>query len=163
MKIEKDKVVTIHYSVAETGAEPTEDSRKTDQPMMYLHGHGGVVESLARELEGKTKGDKIQVSLENAYGDYHADAKQRVSINHIMKEGKGKPKLSPGMVVYLNTKEGPRIVTVIKVGLKAVDVDLNHPFAGKVLDFNVDVLDVRDATSEELAHGHAHGHGGVEH
>ncbi len=163
VNIEKNKVVTIHYSIGEPGKALFEDSRIDGKPLMYLHGQGGIVESLANELEGKSKGDNIQVTLENAYGEHYPEATQRVSINHIVKKGKKKPKLSPGMVVYLNTKDSPRAVTVIKVGLKAVDVDLNHPFAGKTLDYNVDVLDVRDATADELAHGHAHGAGGVEH
>ena len=72
-------------------------------------------------------------------------------------------RLAPGMQVVLPTEMGQRAMTVLKVGMSVVDVDLNHPMAGKSLDFAVDVLEVRAASEEEIAHGHAHGDGGVQH
>ena len=162
MQIEKDKVVTVHYRVSEPGGEVLEDSHD-DQPLAYLHGHHGMIQALEEELLGKGVGDKVSKAVDNAYG-MHEDAQvQRVSINHVIRAGKAKPKLKPGMVVQINTQHGPRPVTVVKVGLKAVDVDTNHPYAGKTLQFDVEVLKVRDATVEELSHGHAHGEGGVHH
>ena len=71
--------------------------------------------------------------------------------------------LTQHMLIYLNTKNGPQPAIVVKAGLKTLDVDVNHPFAGKTLTFEVEVLDVRDATEEELQHGHAHGAGGHQH
>lgn len=67
------------------------------------------------------------------------------------------------MTVQINTNHGPRDVTVVKAGLKTIDVDTNHPLAGRTLNFEIEVLDVRDATAEEIAHGHAHGAGGHQH
>ncbi|MFZ9934152.1 MAG: peptidylprolyl isomerase, partial [Arenimonas sp.] len=72
-------------------------------------------------------------------------------------------KLVNGQQVVLPTEMGPRAMTILKVGMTTVDVDLNHPLAGKSLDFTVEILDVRAATEEEIAHGHVHGEGGVQH
>jgi len=162
MQIEKDKVVTVHYRVSEPQGEVIEDSHD-DEPLVYLHGYKAMVQALEDEMLGKGVGDKVSLTVENAYGEREEGQIQRVSINHIVREGKAKPKLRPGMVVYLNTKQGSRPVTVVKVGLKSVDVDTNHPYAGKPLQFDVEVLKVRDATADEISHGHVHGEGGVHH
>jgi len=162
MQIEKDKVVTVHYCVSEPQGEVIEDSHG-DEPLVYLHGYNAMVQTLEDEMLGKGVGDKVSLTVENAYGEREEGQVQRVSINHIVREGKAKPKLKPGMMVYLNTKQGSRPVTVMKVGLKSVDVDTNHPYAGKTLQFDVEVLKVRDATADEISHGHVHGEGGVHH
>ena len=86
---------------------------------------------------------------------------QRVSIKHVV--SRGVKKFKPGMVVQVNTEHGPRDVRVVKAGLKTLDVDTNHPLAGRTLVFEIDIVNVRDATAEELAHGHAHGEGGHQH
>lgn len=162
MQIEKNKVVTANYRVTEPGGVLLEDS--DDAPITFLHGHNTMIESVEAALVGKGAGDKIEITVENAYGERDENKLQRVSINHIVREGKAKPKLKPGMMVYLNTADqGYLPVTVIKMGLKAVDVDTNHPFAGKTLQFNLEVLNVRDATADEISHGHVHGEGGVQH
>src|SRR3569623_977054 len=116
-------------------------------------------------MAGKQAGDRFSVTLSpvKAYGARRSDAVQRVSFKHVMTRGNKKETLQPGKVVQVNTLQGPRDVTVIKAGLKTVDVDTNHPLAGKTLSFDIEVVDVRDATTDELAHGHAHGAGGHEH
>ncbi|HHJ80560.1 MAG TPA: peptidylprolyl isomerase [Candidatus Tenderia electrophaga] len=162
MQIEKDKVVTVHYRVSSLLGEVIEDSHD-DEPLVYLHGYQAMVQALEDEMLGKAAGDKVSLTVENAYGEREEGLQQRVSINHIVREGKSKPKLKPGMMVYLNTKQGSRPVTVVKAGLKFVDVDTNHPYAGKPLTFDVEVLKVRDATADEISHGHVHGEGGVHH
>jgi len=162
MQIEKDKVVTVHYRVSDLFGEKIEDSHD-DEPLVYLHGYNAMVQALEDEMLGKGVGDKVSLTVDNAYGEREDGQVQRVSINHIVREGKAKPKLKPGMMVYLNTKQGSRPVTVVKVGLKSVDVDTNHPYAGKPLQFDVEVLKVRDATADEISHGHVHGEGGVHH
>ena len=163
MNIEKDKVVSIHYKAKE-GDEVLESSYIA-APMLYLHGHGGVFPALEEALVGKVAGDNITVTLtpEQAYGERDENAIQRVSLKHLVNQGKKKEKYRPGMIVYLNTKHGPQPAMVVKAGLKTLDVDVNHPFAGKTLTFEVEVMDVRDATEEELTHGHAHGAGGHQH
>lgn len=164
MSIANNKVVSIHYRLTEENGELLEQSPE-HTPLIYLHGHAGVLPSLQDALTGKVVGDKVSITLspEQGYGQKSQGGIQRVSINHILREGKAKPKLQPGMLVYLNTKDGPYPATVIKVGLKTVDVDLNHPYAGKSLHFDIEVVAVRDATPEEIDHGHVHGEGGVQH
>jgi len=162
MNIAKDKVVTVHYRVSEPQGEKIEDSYG-GEPLVYLHGYNAMNPTLEEAMLGKGVSDKVSVTVDNAYGKREEDQVQRVSINHIMREGKAKPKLKPGMMVYLNTKQGSRPVTVVKMGLKSVDIDTNHPYAGKALQFDVEVLKVRDATMDEISHGHVHGDGGVHH
>ncbi len=162
MKIEKDKVVAVHYKVSTPDGQLVEDSH-SGSPLVYLHGHDGMLKALEAAIDGKEVGDNISTLIENAYGEREDNQITRVSIKHVMTEGKGKPKLAPGMVIYLNSDQGPQPVTVVKVGLKVLDVDTNHPYAGQDLNFEVEVIDVRDATDDELEHGHAHGEGGVQH
>lgn len=159
MLIEKDKVVSFHFKVIENG-ELLESSGDGD-PMLYMHGHNGLITGLESELAGKKVGDNFSVMLEpkDAYGIPLESSKQRISKKHLATKGK----LQVGMVVDINTTEGLRQATIVKVGKFNVDVDTNHPFAGKTLTFEVDIVDVRDATSEELTHGHAHGAGGHQH
>lgn len=164
MKIAADKVVSFHYRLSEPGQEIVEDSHD-DQPVVYLHGHGGMLPGLEEALAGKQAGDKFTVTLppEKAYGPRRADSVQRISVKHVVNPGHKKVSYRPGMVVQLNTEHGPREVTVVKAGLKTIDVDTNHPMAGRTLQFEVEVVDVRDASDEEIAHGHVHGEGGHAH
>lgn len=163
MVVEKNKVVTFHYRLTESG-KVLEESHG-GSPMVYLHGHPGLIKGLEEALEGKKAGHHLTVTVppEKAYGPRYPNALQRVSINHVIKSSSAKPKFQPGMVVQLNTQNGPQPVVVLKVGLKNLDVDTNHPLAGKTLTFDLDVIDIREATSEELAHGHVHGEGGHHH
>jgi FKBP-type peptidyl-prolyl cis-trans isomerase SlyD len=154
MEIATNKVVTFHYKVADTQGSFSESSEGGD-PVAYLHGRGNIVPGLENELRGKQAGDEFQVTVppEDAYGHRDDTALQRVPIKHLIRPGR----LAPGKVVAINTERGEVPATVLKVGRFNVDVDLNHPLAGKTLVFDVKVVDVRDATEEELAHGHAHG------
>lgn len=164
MLIAADKVVSFHYRLSEPGREVIEDSRD-DQPVVYLHGYDGMLAGLEEALTGKQAGDKFTVTLppEKAYGRRRDDAVQRISAKRVINPGNKKISYRPGMVVQVNTDHGPREVTVIKAGLKTLDVDVNHPMAGRTLQFEVEVVEVRDATAEEIAHGHAHGAGGHHH
>ena len=159
MIIEKDKVISFHFKVLENG-ELLESSGDGD-PMLYMHGRNGLISGLESELTGKNPGESFSVTLEpkDAYGIPLESSKQRISKKHLATKGK----LQVGMVVDINTTDGLRQATIIKVGKFNVDVDTNHPFAGKTLTFEVDIVDVRDATGEELTHGHAHGAGGHQH
>ncbi|MFT5425743.1 MAG: FKBP-type peptidyl-prolyl cis-trans isomerase SlyD [Gammaproteobacteria bacterium] len=159
MLIEKDKVVSFHFKITEDD-ELLESSRE-GEPMLYMHGRHSLVSGLEKALLGKKAGESFSVTLEpnDAYGIPLDSSKQRISIKHITTKGK----LRPGMVVDINTTNGLRQATVIKVGRYNVDIDTNHPMAGKTLTFEIEVIDVRDAENEELAHGHAHGAGGHHH
>jgi FKBP-type peptidyl-prolyl cis-trans isomerase SlyD len=159
MKIEKDRVVRFHYAVAEQGAEPVESSQG-GEPLAILAGHGNIIPGLEKAMEGREAGEKfaVDVPAAEAYGEKREGLTQRVPKKHF-----GDQRLEPGMQVVLNTNFGPRAVTIEKVGMSVVDVDLNHPMAGKDLHFDIEVVDVREATAEELEHGHVHGDGGHHH
>ena len=159
MIIEKNSVVTFHYSVAETGQAPIENSAG-GQPLTVLVGHGAIIPGLEAALTGKQAGEHLEVTVtpDQAYGERREGMQQRIP-KKLFKNAK----LAPGMQVVLPTEMGPRAMTILKVGLSAVDVDLNHPMAGKSLDFSIEILSVRAATEEEIAHGHVHGEGGVQH
>jgi FKBP-type peptidyl-prolyl cis-trans isomerase SlyD len=159
MKIEKDRVVRFHYTVSEPGQEPLESSKERD-PMAILVGHGNIIPGLEKALEGHEAGDAfgVDVGAADAYGERRDGMSQRVPKKHFNER-----RLEPGMQVVLNTNFGPRAVTVQKVGMSVVDVDLNHPMAGKDLHFDIEVVEVREASPEEVEHGHVHGDGGHQH
>jgi FKBP-type peptidyl-prolyl cis-trans isomerase SlyD len=159
MKIEKDRVVRFHYTVSETGGEPMESSKERE-PLAILAGHGNIIPGLDKALEGREAGDSfgVDVAAAEAYGERREGLSQRVPKKHF-----GAQKLTPGLQVVLNTNFGPRAVTIQKVGMSVVDVDLNHPMAGKDLHFDIEVVEVREASEEEIAHGHVHGEGGHHH
>ena len=160
MKIEKDRVVRFHYTVSEAGEAPVESSKEGGDPLTILVGHGNIIPGLEKALEGKEAGDsfKAAVPAAEAYGERREGLSQRIPKKHF-----GAQKLEPGMQVVLQTNFGPPAVTIEKVGMSVVDVDLNHPMAGKDLDFDLEVVEVREASAEELAHGHVHGDGGHQH
>jgi FKBP-type peptidyl-prolyl cis-trans isomerase SlyD len=160
MQAEKDKVVSIHYTVSEEPGDQIETSRGRD-PMRFLFGHGNIIPGLEQAIAGRTAGAAFDVVIEpeQAYGKRREDFVQRVPKKYF----RDPAHLQPGMSTTLSTRDGPRSVTVLKIGSSVVDVDLNHPLAGKTLRFAVEITDVRDATEEELAHGHAHGPEGHHH
>ena len=137
-----------------------ENSKDGGQPLAILFGHGNIIPGLEKAMDGREAGDsfKADVPAADAYGERRDGLSQRVPKKHF-----GAQKLAPGMQVVLNTNFGPRAVTVEKVGMTVVDVDLNHPMAGKDLHFDIDVVEVREATPEELEHHHVHGDGGHHH
>lgn len=159
MQIQENSVVQFHYSLTENGTE-LEGSRQ-GSPLLYLHGHNQMLPKLEEALAGKTAGDKLQLTLApaDAYGEHQDDAIQSVQVKHLQ----GAKKWKPGMVAWINTDQGERQVTVVKVGMFKAEVDTNHPLAGKTVTFDIEVLSVRAASEEELAHGHAHGEGGHHH
>jgi FKBP-type peptidyl-prolyl cis-trans isomerase SlyD len=162
MQAGKDKVISFHYSLTVDG-EKVESSVETGQPLWILLGHGQLIPGLEAGLEGKSVGDAFDVEIapDQGYGQRQEGMTQRVPKKYFPKQGKG---LKPGDSTVLSLKEGGnRVVVVQKVGSSVVDVDLNHPMAGKTLNFHIDVQSVRDASEEELAHGHAHPDGAAAH
>lgn len=158
MTIEKNSVVSFHYTVSEGGAQI--ESSHGGEPLTILYGAGNIIPGLESALEGRAAGDKIEATIapEDAYGQRRDDFVQRVPKKYFKET-----RLEPGMTVGIHTGQGPRMVTVLKVGMSVVDVDLNHPMAGKTLQFAIEILDVRAASEEEIAHGHVHGPGGHHH
>ena len=164
MKIEKDRVVVFHYSVSDAAAhaagEAPLESSESSGPLAILSGHGNIIPGLEKAMEGHEAGDKFEVDVAavDAYGELQPGLTQRVPKKHF----KG-ARLEPGMQAVLPTNFGPRAVTILKVGMSVVDVDLNHPMAGKDLHFALEIVEVREASAEEIAHGHVHGEGGHQH
>jgi len=155
-----DTVVTFHYSLRSEDGTLIESS-EGQSPVIYMHGHNNIVPGLEEQMVGKHSGDKFSATVppEGAYGLRDPNALQRVPIKHLQSKGK----IEPGQMVAVNTRDGARHALVVKVGHFNVDLDLNHPLAGKTLVFEIEIVDVRAATQEELAHGHAHGPGGHGH
>jgi len=160
MLIADKKVASFHYTLSNEQGEQIESSRER-QPMSYLHGARNIIPGLENALAGKAAGDQFQVTIPpaEAYGERRADQVQRVPAKHF----RDARKLKPGQLVSIQTRRGPIQATVVKVGRFNIDVDTNHPLAGQTLTFDVEVLAVRDATNEEIEHGHVHGPGGVDH
>jgi FKBP-type peptidyl-prolyl cis-trans isomerase SlyD len=160
MSIQKDSVVTLHYTLKDDAGEVI-DSSDGGEPLAYLHGHGNLVVGLERELTGKVAGDKLSVKVtpQDGYGERDAAMVQRLPRRQL----KGIAKLYVGMKLHAQTQEGPREVTVTQVLGDTVTIDANHPLAGKNLNFDIEITDVRDASSEELEHGHVHGDHGHHH
>ena len=160
LTVAKDHVAEIHYVLHNTSGEELESTRN-DAPRAFLVGHRGILAGLEEELLGKQTGDTLEVTLppERAFGLRDEAQVERMSKKYF----KHVKRLEKGMVTQVNTKNGPRPITILKVGSKVVDVDLNHPRAGETLRFSLEVMAVRKATDEELAHGHAHGAGGHQH
>lgn len=165
MLIEANKVVTFHYRMNESGQDILEDSHQGGNPVVYLHGYQGMLKGLEDAMTGKQAGDHFTVTLppEDAYGLRYENSQQRISMKHVVNNSKKKVIYKPGSVVQVNTEQGPRPAIVLKVGLKTLDIDTSHPLAGKALTFAVEIIDVRDATAEEIAHRHVHGEGGHQH
>jgi FKBP-type peptidyl-prolyl cis-trans isomerase SlyD len=160
MAITQHSVVTFHYTLTGENGETLESTRERD-PMLYLHGAGNIIPGLEKAMDGREKGDTFSVTVtpEEAYGPRVAGKVQRVAAKHFPQPRR----LKPGQRVQLQTRRGPMPATVLKVGRFNIDIDANHPLAGRTLTFDVEIVDVRDATAEEIAHRHAHGPGGAQH
>jgi FKBP-type peptidyl-prolyl cis-trans isomerase SlyD len=152
MQITKNKVAGIHYTLRDNSGTVIDTSDGRD-PLYYLHGSGNLIAGMEEGLEGKAKGDKLQlkISPEKGYGEKDPAMTQKVP-----RSAFGEQEVRKGM--KFSTDQGA-VVTVTDVGLEAVTVDANHPLAGVELNFAVEVMEVRNATQEEMEHGHVHGPG----
>ena len=162
MKAEKDKVVTFHYHLTDESGTKVDSSHDRAEPLTVLFGHGQIIPGLEQAMDGHEPGDKFDVRVppEQGYGERREDFTQRVPKKYF----RDADQLKPGDATVLSVQGGGyRQVVVLKVGSSVVDVDLNHPMAGKTLSFDIEVTDVRDATAEEVEHGHVHGEGGHHH
>jgi FKBP-type peptidyl-prolyl cis-trans isomerase SlyD len=161
MQISKDTVAAFHYRLTDASGKQLEDSRERGQPQWYLHGRGHIVPGLEAALEGQIAGAQLtlDVPAAQAYGPRKPDNQVRVPLKRL----KDIKPLKVGTLLTLQMPEGNQVATVVKLGMTVADLDLNHPLAGQDLHFDVEVLEVRAASSEELAHGHAHPPGMAEH
>lgn len=155
-----EKVVSIEFEVRERGT--VLDGADRDNPLVYLHGARNIVPGLERALEGKAVGDRVEVTVSPGQG--YGERRKMKPLSIRRSELPHDMKVERGARLLMRGPEGQMIpLWVIKVQGPTVLADANHPMAGKSLDFTASVLDVRDATEEELAHGHVHGPGGHDH
>lgn len=156
MQIAKHKVASIHYTLTDNSGTVL-DSSQGHEPLNYLHGAGNLIPGMEEGLEGKSTGAKfdLKVSPEKGYGVLNENLVQAVP-----KSAFGDQKIELGM--QFQTGKG-QIVTVKEVGKDSIQVDGNHPLAGVELNFAVEVMEVRDATDDEIQHGHVHGPNGHHH
>ncbi|MGB1290011.1 MAG: FKBP-type peptidyl-prolyl cis-trans isomerase [Porticoccaceae bacterium] len=160
MKIKNNSVVSFHYSLTDDDGISI-DSSEGKEPLGYLHGAGNIIPGLEKALEGKAVGDSLTVAVKAAegYGEV-----QKELIQEVPREAfQGIDTIEPGMQFEAQTGQGGSVpVTVIAVTEELVTVDGNHPLAGKNLNFDVSIEEIREASEEEIAHGHIHGLGGEE-
>lgn len=157
MKIAKDCVVHLHYTLKDEDGKQIESSRG-EAPMSYLHGHNNIIPGLEEALVDKAAGDQVTVTVppEKGYGLAQPGLQQRIALKYLQ----GAKTWRPGMIAVVQTEQGPRQVQVVKVGRFMADVDLNHPMAGKTLTFEVEIVSVRAGDASEIDHGHVHEDGG---
>ncbi|KJK01078.1 peptidylprolyl isomerase [Pseudomonas sp. 21] len=161
MQIAANKAVSIDYTLTNDAGEVI-DSSAGGAPLVYLHGAHNIIGGLEKALEGKQVGDELDVTVEpaEAYGEYSAELV--ATLTREMFEGVDE--LEVGMQFHASAPDGGmQIVTIRDIEGDDVIVDGNHPLAGQRLNFKVKVVDIRDASAEEVAHGHVHGEGGHHH
>lgn len=160
MQIAANCVAYIHYTLTDEGGAVL-DSSSGGEPLAYLHGAGNIIPGLEKALEGKQAGDKlaVQVAPEEGYGVRDEGLVQQVP----RRAFQGVKDIKAGMRFHANTGHGAAQVMVTQVQGDMVTIDGNHALAGVTLNFAVEVSKVREATAEELMHGHVHGAGGHEH
>lgn len=160
MQISERSVASFHYTLTDDQGQVI-DSSEGREPLTYLHGTGQIVPGLEKAMEGRQAGDqfKVDVAPEEGYGVHHAELMQEVPREAFQ----GMDDIQPGMQFQGRGPQGVINVTVTKVDADKVHIDGNHPLAGKTLHFAIEVTEVRDASEEEIAHGHVHGEGGHHH
>ena len=160
MQIADKTVVSIHYTLTNADGE-TLDSSVGQDPLVYLHGSNNIIAGLEAALLGKSAGDSLQVSVEpgEGYGELRDELVQEVDRSAFQ----GVDEIDVGMQFMAQTPWGEQPVTVVKVEGDNITLDGNHPLAGQVLNFDVEVVEIREASAEELDHGHVHGPGGHHH
>ena len=160
MKISKNKVVSIHYTLRNDAGEVL-DSSVNAQPLYFLQGFGNIIPGLENALEEKEAGDKINVSIPpaEAYGHRNDNLIQDVPKDKFQEPDQ----IQQGSQVQIQTNHGVRGAVISKIDGDMVTLDMNHPLADMTLHFDVEVVEVREASEEEISHGHVHGPGGHHH
>ncbi|GIX43422.1 MAG: peptidyl-prolyl cis-trans isomerase [Leptospiraceae bacterium] len=153
MKVQKNTVVTIDYTLKDDNGNIIDTSQGRG-PLKYLHGNGNLIPGLEKALEGKEAGESFSVTIppEDGYGYKDEGLIQEVPRN-LFDDSNG---LEVGMQFQAQTEQGTYILTIQEIKENTVVVDGNHPLAGQNLNFDINIIDVREATADELAHGHAH-------
>jgi FKBP-type peptidyl-prolyl cis-trans isomerase SlyD len=170
MTISNDKAVSVNYYLtASKNNEPEQliEETSTEHPFVFLFGKGGVLPDFETSLNGKQKGDKFdfRISAKNGYGNFEKEYVVKIDRAAFEVDGKfDDARVKVGQDLEMSAAEGnPLMGRVVSINDKDVEMDFNHPLAGHDLHFIGEVLDVREATQEELDHGHVHGPGGHHH
>lgn len=153
-------VVLFHYTLTNDDGEVMDTSRTRGEPLPYLHGASNIVPGLEKELTGKSVGDTLQVKVapEEGYGPHNGMDPQPVPRG----EFPGEIPLQPGVQIMAQGPDGqPFPLWIAKVDDEHVHLDTNHPMAGKTLNFDVEIMRIREATDDEKSHGHPHGPDGT--
>tara|TARA_R110002049_G_scaffold228622_4_gene400744 strand:- start:386 stop:868 length:483 start_codon:yes stop_codon:yes gene_type:complete len=160
MKIAKNAVVTMNYTLKDDKGTVI-DSSSENGPLSFIQGIGNIITGLEAKMEGKAKGDKFDCTIlpADGYGEADPNLIQKVERSQF---GEGDT-LEVGMMFEVGNDEQTFIARVIELDDQNVTLDANHPMAGQTLNFDVEILNVREAEANELAHGHAHGEGGHQH
>lgn len=153
MLIGNNSVVSIHYTLTNDSGEVVDQSQQ-DQPLTYLHGASNIIPGLEKELAGKVAGDNFKTSVnpEEGYGPRHEEMVQQVPRESFPAD----MDIQAGMQFNAESPNGPVTVVVTAVADDKITVDGNHPLAGQTLHFEGKIEAVRDATAEEVEHGHVH-------
>ena len=160
MQIEKNSVVSITYTLTNAKGEIL-DTNAGKEPLAFLQGAGNIIQGLENALTGKNAGDsfKVVVNPDEGYGDVNPKLIQKVAKSAFQ----GVPDVKVGMQFQGKSEHGTTVVRVVDVTGTQVTIDANHPLAGVTLNFDVTVVGVRQATPDEIAHGHVHGADGHHH
>lgn len=160
MLVASNKVISIDYTLRNDAGDILDQSTP-DAPLLYLHGHNNLISGLEAALAGKGQGDQIEASIppEEAYGPYNETLIQTVPREMFQ----GIDQIEPGMQFQAQTEQGVQVVTVKEASDEGITIDANHALAGETLHFDVTIKEIRDASEEELSHGHVHGPGGHAH
>lgn len=160
MKTAANMVVSIHYTLKDDSGEVL-DTSSGREPLSYLHGHGNIIPGLEQALEGTAAGHRSQVAVEPAEG--YGEANPDLVFEAPREQFPADLKLEEGTRVYAEGPQGRVTFRVVQLTEKGAMLDGNHPLAGKRLLFDVEVVEVRPATKDEMEHGHVHGEGGHHH
>jgi FKBP-type peptidyl-prolyl cis-trans isomerase SlyD len=160
MQVADNMAVSIHYTLSNDDGDVI-DSSVGDDALVYLHGKGNIISGLEQALYGKEVGDKFNVRIpaEDAYGEFMEERVQVIPRSMF----EGIDELEVGMKFHADVSSGPGVVSIVAIDGDDITIDGNHPLAGMALTFDVEIVDVRPASREELAHGHIHGPGGHHH
>ena len=162
MKIGNNKIATLGYTLKNDDGQVLDQADK-ENPFLYMHGTGGIIKGLENALEDKSTNDSFNliVAPEDAYGE--RDPNLTEAVPRTMFDGIADEELKAGAQFHAQTAQGAQIISIAGVEGDTIKIDANHPLAGETLHFNVEVLDVREATEEEISHGHPHVEGDCGH
>jgi FKBP-type peptidyl-prolyl cis-trans isomerase SlyD len=160
MQIATNTVVTIDYTLKDDD-QSVLDTSQGQEPLSYIHGIGNLIPGLEKALAGKSEGDRVQVTIapDDAYGERDEDLLQAIPRERFERANE----IEVGMQFHTQSDEGMQVVTVVGVDGDNITIDGNHPLAGKTLHFDVQIVGVREASADEISHGHVHGEGGHHH